>query len=63
MSETTNIDQEHSFDLDNNTVTLDDLSEDQRRELEQELEVEIVELRKQKLTRLQKTKNSVIGKQ
>uniref|UniRef100_A0A0D9YM74 Uncharacterized protein n=1 Tax=Oryza glumipatula TaxID=40148 RepID=A0A0D9YM74_9ORYZ len=63
MSKIANIDQEHNFDLDNNTVTLDDLSEGQRCELEQEVEVEIAELREHKLTRLQKTKNSVIAKQ
>nr|BAD10581.1 hypothetical protein [Oryza sativa Japonica Group]BAD10641.1 hypothetical protein [Oryza sativa Japonica Group] len=63
MSKIANIDQEHNFDLDNNTVTLDDLSEGQRCELEQEVEVEIAELREHKLIRLQKTKNSVIAKQ
>uniref|UniRef100_A0A0E0G110 Uncharacterized protein n=1 Tax=Oryza nivara TaxID=4536 RepID=A0A0E0G110_ORYNI len=63
MSKIANIDQEHNFDLDNNTVTLDDLSEGQRCELEQEVEVEIAELREHKLICLQKTKNSVIAKQ
>ncbi len=57
------IDQKHSFDPDNSIVTFDDLSEDQRREVEWELEVESVVLRKQKLARLLKKRKSVIEKQ
>lgn len=39
-----NIDCRDTFDPDNRTVSLDDLSKGQRHELEQELEVENVEL-------------------
>ncbi len=60
---TGNIDHKHTFDPDNSIVTLDDLSEDQRRELEWELKVESVELRKQKLARLLKKRKSVMEKQ